>query len=76
MFVATFRFLPEFDLDRALEEVETLFQGQWNNGMAAHIVFRRDDPSYFPGPKSEFGTESADFRMFTTSGRDDSPRSL
>ena len=42
----------EFDLDRAWREVETLFQGQWNNGMAAHIVFRRDDPSYFPGPKS------------------------
>lgn len=41
----------EFDLDRAWKEVETLFQGQWNNGMAAHIVFRRDDPSYFPGPK-------------------------
>ena len=30
----------EFDLDRAWREVETLFQGQWNNGMAAHIVFR------------------------------------
>ena len=40
----------EFDLDRAWTEVETLFQGQWQNGMAAHIVFRRDDPSYFPGP--------------------------
>jgi len=40
----------EFDLERAWTEVETLFQGQWQNGMAAHIVFRRDDPSYFPGP--------------------------
>ena len=40
----------EFDLNRAWTEVETLFQGQWDNGMAAHIVFRRDDPSYFPGP--------------------------
>ncbi len=40
----------EFDLDRAWTEVETLFQGQWKNGMAAHIVFRSDDPSYFPGP--------------------------
>lgn len=40
----------EIDLDRAWTEVESLFQGQWSNGMAAHIVFRRDDPSYFPGP--------------------------
>ncbi len=41
----------EFDLDRAWTEVESLFQGQWKNGMAAHIVFRKDDPSYFPGPR-------------------------
>ncbi len=40
----------EFDLNRAWTEVETLFEGQWNNGMAAHIVFRKDDPNYFPGP--------------------------
>jgi hypothetical protein len=40
----------EIDLDRGWTEVESLFQGQWANGMAAHIVFRRDDPSYFPGP--------------------------
>lgn len=40
----------EFDLDRAWEEVETLFAGQWRNGMAAHIVFRRKAASYFPGP--------------------------
>lgn len=39
-----------FDLDRAWTEVESLFQGQWKNGMAAHIIFRQDDPSYFPGP--------------------------
>jgi len=41
----------EIDLDRGWKEVESLFEGQWLNGMAAHIVFRRDDPSYFPGPK-------------------------
>lgn len=41
----------EFDLDRAWTEVESLFEGQWDNGMAAHIVFRRDMPGYFPGPK-------------------------
>jgi len=41
----------EIDIDRAWTEVESLFQGQWQNGMAAHIIFRQDDPSYFPGPK-------------------------
>lgn len=46
----------EIDLDRAWTEVESLFQGQWKNGMAAHIVFRRDSPSYFPGPKVWGGT--------------------
>lgn len=40
----------EIDLDRAWTEVESLFAGQWENGMAAHIVFRQKAPSYFPGP--------------------------
>ncbi len=39
-----------FDRDRAWREVETLFEGQWDDGMVPHIVFRRDDPDYFPGP--------------------------
>lgn len=40
----------EIDLDRAWTEVESLFAGQWDNGMAAHIVFRRKHSTYFPGP--------------------------
>ena len=39
-----------FDRDRAWREIETLFEGQWDDGMIPHIVFRRDDPDYFPGP--------------------------
>jgi len=39
-----------FDRDRAWREIETLFEGQWEDGMVPHIVFRRDDPDYFPGP--------------------------
>jgi alpha,alpha-trehalase len=39
-----------FDRDRAWREIETLFEGQWPNGMVPHILFRRDDPDYFPGP--------------------------
>lgn len=44
-----------FDMDRAWREIETLFEGQWPNGMVPHIIFRRDDPDYFPGP-SVWGT--------------------
>lgn len=39
-----------FDRERAWLELETLFEGQWADGMVPHIIFRRDDPDYFPGP--------------------------
>lgn len=39
-----------FDIDRAWQEVETLFRGQWENGMVPHILFHQVDPGYFPGP--------------------------
>ncbi len=39
-----------FDRDRAWREIETLFDAQWTDGFLPHIVFRVDDPSYFPGP--------------------------
>ncbi len=39
-----------FDLDRACQELETLFDAQWEDGFVPHIVFRQDDPDYFPGP--------------------------
>lgn len=39
-----------FDLDRAWAEIDTLFRGQWPNGMVPHILFHRPDPGYFPGP--------------------------
>lgn len=39
-----------FDVTRAWDEVETLFSGQWPNGMVPHILFHRPDPGYFPGP--------------------------
>lgn len=47
-----------FDIDRAWREVETLFSGQWDNGMVPHILFHRSDPGYFPGP-DVWGTERA-----------------
>jgi hypothetical protein len=39
-----------FDLDRAWREIETLFEGQWQEGFVPHIIFRKDDDGYFPGP--------------------------
>ncbi|WP_424927635.1 MGH1-like glycoside hydrolase domain-containing protein [Amaricoccus tamworthensis] len=40
----------EFDIDRAWTELETLFSGQWDNGMVPHILFHQADDGYFPGP--------------------------
>ena len=39
-----------FDIPRAWAEMETLFSGQWPNGMVPHILFHKPDPGYFPGP--------------------------
>ena len=40
----------QFDVTRAWVELDTLFSGQWANGMVPHILFHRSDPGYFPGP--------------------------
>lgn len=39
-----------FDEPRAWQELETLFIGQWQDGMLPHIVFHKVSPDYFPGP--------------------------
>ncbi len=39
-----------FDRERAWQELDTLFEAQWPDGMVPHIVFRVDEPTYFPGP--------------------------
>jgi len=40
--------LAQFDEPRALTEIETLFEGQWPDGMVPHILFHGDGSSYFP----------------------------
>lgn len=40
----------QFDVERAWTELETLFLGQWENGMVPHIIFHTEDSRYFPGP--------------------------
>lgn len=44
------------DKDRAWREIETLFEGQWEDGFVPHIIFWKDDPGHFPGP-SVWGTQ-------------------
>lgn len=39
-----------FDQNRAWLEIENLFESQWEDGFVPHIIFRKDEPSYFPGP--------------------------
>lgn len=41
-----------FDRVRAWREIEMLLEGQWPDGMVPHILFRSDDPDYFPGPST------------------------
>ncbi|MGI9598465.1 MAG: MGH1-like glycoside hydrolase domain-containing protein, partial [Acidimicrobiales bacterium] len=40
----------EFDMERAWQEIDTLFKAQWPSGMVPHIVFWTEEASYFPGP--------------------------
>ncbi|MFW2405870.1 MAG: MGH1-like glycoside hydrolase domain-containing protein, partial [Gammaproteobacteria bacterium] len=39
------------DEERAWAEVETMFSGQWENGMVPHILFHGESGTYFPGPE-------------------------
>lgn len=48
------------DRDRAWQELFLLLDGQWAYGMIPHIIFRRDDDDYFPGP-SVWQANSAKF---------------
>ncbi|MFQ5859738.1 MAG: amylo-alpha-1,6-glucosidase [Anaerolineae bacterium] len=38
------------DAERARQEIRSLLQGQWQNGMVSHIVFHHPSPGYFPEP--------------------------
>lgn len=42
--------LAESSMDRAWQEIDTLFTAQWPSGMVPHIVFWTEEGSYFPGP--------------------------
>lgn len=61
-----------FDPERAWQEYETLFSGQWgaghfggaNDGFLAQITFHQDSDTYFPGP-DQWGTQSLKVRTST-----------
>jgi len=41
--------LSHFNLDNAILELESLFSGQWENGMVPHIIFHSEnEKTYFP----------------------------
>ena len=42
--------IATYDMDRAWAEITSLIEGQWPDGMIPSIIFRSDDPDYFPGP--------------------------
>jgi hypothetical protein len=42
--------LATVDLPRARQELDSLFAGQWRNGMVPHIVFDPAADGYWPGP--------------------------
>jgi hypothetical protein len=42
--------LATVDLPRARRELDSLFAGQWRNGMVPHIVFEEAADGYWPGP--------------------------
>ena len=58
-----------FDEARAWQEIQTIFRGQWADGMLPHIIFHKNDPGYFPGPDA-WGTPE---REPATSGITDPP---
>ena len=42
--------IATYDPDRAWKEITSLLEGQWPDGMIPSIIFRSNDPDYFPGP--------------------------
>ena len=37
-----------FNLDYAIEEINTLLKGQWKDGMVPHILFHNKNTNYYP----------------------------
>lgn len=59
--------LSHVNLDRALEEMRSLLDAQWDDGMVPHIVFHRPELPYFPDAKF-WQTEGRHQPGFASSG--------
>ena len=58
-----------FNKWRAWLEIMALLDAQWQDGMIPHIVFRHNDPDYFPGPAIwGYQHRTSNKRTFTTAG--------
>ena len=44
--------LSTYNKARAWQEIETLLEAQWDNGMIPHMIFREPHPSHFPNADS------------------------
>lgn len=53
--------------DRARSELDSLFRGQWSNGLIPHIIFDTSVKGYSPGPEL-WGTEDLAPKGVATSG--------
>lgn len=42
--------LSHINVRRAKKEIESLFRGQWSNGMIPHMIFATDNQKYHAGP--------------------------
>ncbi len=40
-----------YDSPRAIQEMRSLFEGQWQNGLLPHIIFNQKASDYSPGPE-------------------------
>ena len=60
--------LSHFDLPRALQEIRSLLQGQWRDGMVPHIVYHTGPSDYFPDPAFWQTGGSPDAPALATSG--------
>src|SRR3972149_11231438 len=40
-----------YDSPRAIQEMRSLFEGQWQNGLLPHIIFNQEARDYSPGPE-------------------------
>ena len=40
-----------YDSARAIQEMRSLFEGQWQNGLLPHTIFNRAASDYSPGPE-------------------------